>query len=143
MPIVRIKSIDPLLDLADALLDGGLPVVEISMGTPGALAGIERLSRALGDSMLIGVGTVLSPAMCRQAISAGAQFVVSPHFDPEIIAVTKEYGKASLPGARIPQLGNFSRAAAAGADLVKVFPATQLGPELHSRTTGPRCRICA
>lgn len=126
MPIVRMKSIDPLLDLARAILAGGLPVIEVSMGTPGALAGIERLCNALGDSMLIGVGTVLDAAMCRDAISAGAQFVVSPHFDPEIVAVTRKNSKASIPGALTPT--EIVRAATAGADMVKLFPATQGGP---------------
>ena len=126
MPIVRMKSIDPLLHLAEALLAGGLTVIEVSLGTPGALAGIERLSKVLGDALLIGVGTVLSQEMCRDALSAGAQFVVSPHFDAGIVAVTKQGGKVSIPGAYTPT--EIVQAAAAGADLVKVFPSTQLGP---------------
>jgi 2-dehydro-3-deoxyphosphogluconate aldolase/(4S)-4-hydroxy-2-oxoglutarate aldolase len=135
MPIVRMKSIGPLLNLAEALLAGGLRMIEVSMGTPGALEGIEQLSRTMGDGLLIGVGTVLSPAMCRDAISAGAQFVVSPHLDAAIVAATKQAGKASLPGAFTPT--EIVNAMAAGADLVKVFPSTQLGPDYIRELLAP------
>jgi 2-dehydro-3-deoxyphosphogluconate aldolase/(4S)-4-hydroxy-2-oxoglutarate aldolase len=126
VPVVRAGSIDVLPELAKALMAGGIPVIEVTMTTPRALLGIERLADTVGDTMVIGVGTVLDAATCRDAIAAGAQFVVSPHFDPQIVAATKRYGKASVPGAYTPT--EIVTATVAGADLVKVFPSAGLGP---------------
>lgn len=126
VPVVRANSIDVLPELAKALMAGGIPVIEVTMTTPKALLGIERLAETVGDTMVIGVGTVLDATTCRDAIAAGAQFVVSPHFDPQIIAATKRYGKASVPGAYTPT--EIVSATVAGADLVKVFPSSGLGP---------------
>ena len=87
--IIRADSTDRLSELAGALVAGGVVNVEVTMTTPKALAGIERLTKELGDSAVLGVGTVLDAATCRSAIEAGAQFIVSPHFDPEIVAATR------------------------------------------------------
>ncbi len=124
--VIRARSKDQLLDLAAALLAGGVPSIEVTMTTPKAIAGIEMLADAMGDKAVIGVGTVIDASTCRDAISAGAQFVVSPIFDPEIVATTKRYGKISVPGAFTPT--EILKAWSAGADVVKVFPSTTLGP---------------
>jgi len=126
IPVVRASSIEVLPELAKALLSAGINVIEVTMTTPKALLGIERLVENYGDQMVIGVGTILDAATCRDAISAGAQFVVSPHFDREIIETTKRYGKGSVPGAYTPT--EILGATVAGADLVKVFPSAGLGP---------------
>jgi 2-dehydro-3-deoxyphosphogluconate aldolase / (4S)-4-hydroxy-2-oxoglutarate aldolase len=126
VPVVRASSINVLPELAKALMAGGIPVIEVTMTTPKALLGIERLVENLGDTMVVGVGTVLDAATCRDAIAAGAQFVVSPHFDPQIVEATKRYGKASVPGAYTPT--EIVTATVAGADMVKVFPSAGLGP---------------
>jgi 2-dehydro-3-deoxyphosphogluconate aldolase/(4S)-4-hydroxy-2-oxoglutarate aldolase len=126
VPVVRVSSIEVLPEMARALMAGGIPVIEVTMTTPRALIGIERLADTVGDTMVIGVGTVLDAATCRDAIAAGAQFVVSPHFDPQVVAATKRYGKASVPGAYTPT--EIVNATVAGADLVKVFPSAGLGP---------------
>jgi 2-dehydro-3-deoxyphosphogluconate aldolase/(4S)-4-hydroxy-2-oxoglutarate aldolase len=126
VPVVRANSIDVLPELAKALMAGGIPVIEVTMTTPKALLGIERLVETAGDTMVVGVGTVLDAATCRDAIAAGAQFVVSPHFDPQIVEATKRYGKASVPGAYTPT--EIVTATVAGADMVKVFPSAGLGP---------------
>ena len=84
------------------------------------------LADKFGDQAVVGVGTVLDSATCADAIHAGAQFIVSPAFDPEIVATTKRYGKISIPGAFTPT--EILRAWTAGADVVKVFPSTTLGP---------------
>jgi 2-dehydro-3-deoxyphosphogluconate aldolase / (4S)-4-hydroxy-2-oxoglutarate aldolase len=124
--VIRAQSKDQLIDIANALLEGGVPSIEVTMTTPRAIAGIEMLADRLGDRAIVGVGTVIDAATCRDAIAAGAQFVVSPVFDPEVVATTKRYGKISVPGAFTPT--EILRAWSAGADVVKVFPSTALGP---------------
>jgi 2-dehydro-3-deoxyphosphogluconate aldolase/(4S)-4-hydroxy-2-oxoglutarate aldolase len=124
--VIRAPSKEALLDIANALLAGGVPAIEVTMSTPKAIAGIEMLADKLGDKAVIGVGTCLDAATARDAIAAGAQFVVSPAFDPQVVETTRRYGKISIPGAYTP--GEILRAWSAGADVVKVFPATTLGP---------------
>ena len=133
--VMRAPSAEILIDISHALLAGGLPTIEVTMTTPKAIAAIERLSDQLGDKAVIGVGTVLDAATCRDAISAGAQFVVSPHFDPEIIQITRRYAKVSIPGAMTPT--EILAAWSAGADLVKVFPSTAFGPGYIKDLLGP------
>ncbi len=135
VPVVRAKSVEHLLDLAKALSAGGVPVIELTMTTPRAIEGIATLREKLGDSMLIGVGTVLNAETARRAIDAGAQFVVSPGFDPETVAATLKLGKVSIPGAFTPT--EIIRAASAGADVVKVFPSTALGPAYFKDVLAP------
>src|SRR6478752_1147059 len=125
--VIRAQSKEQLAPIAQALLEGGVPSIEVTMSTPKALAGIEALADALGDKAIIGVGTVLDAHTARDAIAAGAQFVVSPVLDEEIIATTKRYGKISIPGAFTPT--EILRAWTLGADVVKVFPSTSLGPQ--------------
>jgi len=124
--VIRAPSKEVLPDIVSALLAGGVPAIEVTMSTPKAIAGIEYLADKLGDRAIIGVGTCLDAATARDAISAGAQFVVSPAFDPQIVETTRRYGKISIPGAYTPT--EILRAWTAGADVVKVFPATTLGP---------------
>ncbi|HEY8669166.1 MAG TPA: bifunctional 4-hydroxy-2-oxoglutarate aldolase/2-dehydro-3-deoxy-phosphogluconate aldolase [Tepidisphaeraceae bacterium] len=124
--VIRAQSSDQLVNIAEALLAGGVTCVEVTMTTPKAIAGIEKLADTLGDRALLGVGTVLDAATARDAIAAGAQFVISPNFDEEVVATTKRYGKISIPGAFTPT--EILRAWTHGADVVKVFPSTVLGP---------------
>ncbi|MDB5324084.1 MAG: 2-dehydro-3-deoxyphosphogluconate aldolase [Phycisphaerales bacterium] len=133
--VIRAQSKDQLAPIAQALLDGGVPSIEVTMSTPKALAGIEALADALGDKAIIGVGTVLDAHTARDAIAAGAQFVVSPILDEAIIATTKRYGKISIPGAFTPT--EILRAWTAGADVVKVFPSTSLGPQYFKDILAP------
>ena len=112
--VIRAPSKEVLPQIAEALLAGGVPSIEVTMSTPKAIAGIEFLADRLGDKAIIGVGTCLDEATCRDAIAAGAQFVVSPVFDPEIVATTIRYGKISVPGAYTPT--EILRAWSAGAD---------------------------
>jgi 2-dehydro-3-deoxyphosphogluconate aldolase/(4S)-4-hydroxy-2-oxoglutarate aldolase len=133
--VIRAQSKDQLPSIAQALLDGGVPTIEVTMSTPKALAGIEALADSLGDKAIIGVGTVLDAHTARDAIAAGAQFVVSPILDEDIIATTKRYGKISIPGAFTPT--EILRAWTAGADIVKVFPSTSLGPQYFKDILAP------
>ena len=124
--VIRANSKDQLAGLTEALLAGGVMGIEVTMSTPKAIAGIEMLADKFGDSAVIGVGTVIDAATARDAIAAGAQFVVSPVFDPEIVATARRYGKAVIPGGFTPT--EILKAWTAGADVVKVFPSTVLGP---------------
>lgn len=133
--VIRAQSKDQLKDIAAALIEGGVPSIEVTMSTPKAIAGIEMLADALGDKAIVGVGTVLDAATARDAIAAGAQFVVSPILDPEIIATTRRYGKISIPGAFTPT--EILKAWTAGADVVKVFPSTSLGPTYFKDILAP------
>ena len=133
--VIRAESTDLLSDLARALLAGGVVSVEVTMTTPGALAGIERLARELGDSAVLGVGTVLDAATCRNAIEAGAHFIVSPHFDPETVATARRYARISIPGGYTPT--EILSAWTAGADLVKVFPSASVGPRFFRDLLAP------
>lgn len=133
--VIRAPSKDMLIDIANALLAGGVPGIEVTMSTPKAIAGIEMLADQLGDKCVVGVGTVLDAATAKDAIQAGAQFVVSPTFEPEIVETTKRYGKISVPGAFTPT--EIMRAWGAGADVVKVFPSTALGPSYFKDILAP------
>ena len=137
--VIRAQSKDQLLEIGKALLDGGVPAIEVTMSTPKAIAGIEMLADKYGDQAVIGVGTVIDAATCADAIHAGAQFIVSPAFDPEIVATTKRYGKISIPGAFTPT--EILRAWTAGADVVKVFPSTTLGPRYFRDVLAPLPQI--
>jgi 2-dehydro-3-deoxyphosphogluconate aldolase/(4S)-4-hydroxy-2-oxoglutarate aldolase len=133
--VIRARSAESLKSIAHALLAGGIPAIEVTMSTPKAIAGIEALADELGDKAAIGVGTVLDAATARDAIHAGAQFVVSPTFDEQIVQTTRRYGKISIPGAYTPT--EILRAWTAGADVVKVFPSTGLGPKYFKDLLAP------
>ncbi|HYO10452.1 MAG TPA: bifunctional 4-hydroxy-2-oxoglutarate aldolase/2-dehydro-3-deoxy-phosphogluconate aldolase [Tepidisphaeraceae bacterium] len=137
--VIRAPSKDLLPDIADALVAGGVLGIEVTMSTPKAIEGIELLADRMGDKIVIGVGTVLDAATAADAIHAGAQFVLSPAFDPEVVATTKRYGKISVPGAFTPT--EIVRAWTAGADVVKVFPSTALGPAYFKDILAPLPQI--
>lgn len=133
--VIRAASTEPLPDLAKALLAGGVVSIEVTMTTPGALEGIRMLAQRFGGEAVIGVGTVLDVETCRRAIQAGAHYVVSPHFDAQIVAATLELGKVSMPGAFTPT--EILRAWAGGADVVKVFPSASVGPNYFRDVLAP------
>ena len=133
--VIRAQSKEQLIDIIEALLAGGVPAIEVTMSTPKAISGIEMLADRYGDKAVVGVGTVIDPATARDAISVGAQFVVSPVFDPAIVETTRRYGKISIPGAFTPT--EILRAWSAGADVVKVFPSTSLGPAYFKDILAP------
>jgi 2-dehydro-3-deoxyphosphogluconate aldolase/(4S)-4-hydroxy-2-oxoglutarate aldolase len=133
--VIRANSKDQLIGITEALLAGGVPAIEVTMSTPKAIAGIEMLADRFGDTAVIGVGTVIDAATAQDAIAAGAQFVVSPVFDEEIVATARRYGKIVIPGAFTPT--EILRAWSAGADVVKVFPSTGLGPQYFKDILAP------
>jgi 2-dehydro-3-deoxyphosphogluconate aldolase/(4S)-4-hydroxy-2-oxoglutarate aldolase len=124
--VIRAKSKDQLVGLTEALLAGGVPSIEVTMTTPDAIAGIRLLAQKFGDSAAVGVGTVTDAKTAREAIAAGAEYVVSPILNLEIIETVRSLGKIVIPGAFTPT--EIFSAWKAGADVVKVFPSTGLGP---------------
>jgi 2-dehydro-3-deoxyphosphogluconate aldolase/(4S)-4-hydroxy-2-oxoglutarate aldolase len=125
IPVVRATSADEAMRAIDAIREGGVSVLEITMTVPGAVGVIEQLSKKYGDDVLVGAGTVLDPETARVCMLAGAQFVVSPALNVETIACCRRYGVAIMPGALTPT--EVVQAWTAGADFVKVFPAGALG----------------
>ena len=125
IPVVRATSADEAMRAIDAIREGGVSVLEITMTVPGAVGVIEQLSKKYGNDVLVGAGTVLDPETARVCMLAGAQFVVSPALNVETIACCRRYGVAIMPGALTPT--EVVQAWTAGADFVKVFPAGALG----------------
>ncbi|MEM7130157.1 MAG: bifunctional 4-hydroxy-2-oxoglutarate aldolase/2-dehydro-3-deoxy-phosphogluconate aldolase [Chloroflexota bacterium] len=123
--IVRLDSGELLIEVTEALLAGGISVIEFTLTTPGALKAIEQTVTQFGERVLIGAGTVLDPETARAAILAGAEFIVTPTTNVETIKLCRRYGKPIMPGAMTPT--EILTAWEAGADIVKVFPAGQLG----------------
>lgn len=124
--VVRAKSPEQVIPLSEALLAGGVVAIEITMTTPKAILAIHEASQKFGSRALIGVGTVLTPETCREAIAAGAEFVVSPITRPEIAKVAQAANKPVMLGAYTPT--EAQTAYEAGSDFIKIFPADGLGP---------------
>ena len=135
VPVIRAKSADVLIDVARALLAGGIPVVEVTMSVPGAIDGIRRIVQTFGTDLLVGVGTVTKPEQVEEAVAAGAEFVVGPVLVPEVVAATRQRGKVSIPGAYTPT--EIFQAHHLGADIIKVFPASVGGPAYFKALLAP------
>jgi 2-dehydro-3-deoxyphosphogluconate aldolase / (4S)-4-hydroxy-2-oxoglutarate aldolase len=124
VPVVRAQSAAEALQVVDAIREGGVPVLEITMTVPGAVAVMEEVAGRFPD-VLVGAGTVLDPETARVCILAGARFVVSPALNLATIEVCRRYSVAVMPGALTPT--EVLTAWTAGADVVKVFPCGALG----------------
>jgi len=124
VPVLRASSVEKALALASAIADGGVTVLEVTMTVPGAIEVMRRLAQERPD-ILIGAGTVLDPETARMCILEGAKFVVSPALNIGTIEMCHRYSIAVLPGALTPT--EVVTAWQAGADVVKVFPASALG----------------
>jgi 2-dehydro-3-deoxyphosphogluconate aldolase/(4S)-4-hydroxy-2-oxoglutarate aldolase len=120
--IVRGADAQDVVKIANALKEGGIKLIEITMNSPEALTAIEKVSKEMGGDMHVGAGTVLDPETARAAILAGAKFILSPTVNLETIKMTKRYGAVSIPGAFTPTeiLSAFEN----GGDIIKVFPAS-------------------
>lgn len=124
--IVRLRDGSNMADIAAALIEGGIRALEFTLTTPGAVEAIAACRARFGDGALIGAGTVMDAQGARSCLQAGAQFLVSPHLDPSLIAAAHEAGALAMPGALTP--GEIVAAWRAGADVVKVFPIRAFGP---------------
>jgi 2-dehydro-3-deoxyphosphogluconate aldolase/(4S)-4-hydroxy-2-oxoglutarate aldolase len=125
IPVLRASSAEMGHALVDAMMAGGVTVIEVTMTVPNATTLLGELKQKHGDSLLLGSGTVTDAAQAQATIEAGAEFVVSPSLHLDVIAKTKELGKVSIPGALTPT--EVITAWRAGADYVKVFPCSAMG----------------
>lgn len=123
--IMRGLPPEQVLKVAQALYEGGIRVLEITMNSEEPLAAIRKVTEAFGDRMVVGAGTVLDTEMTTAAVAAGAKFVLSPIVEQDVIRATKDLGAVSIPGAYTPT--EIYTAFKWGADLIKVFPATSPG----------------
>ena len=137
--IIRANSSNELIEAADAIKTGGVNVIEITMTTPDALRVISDVSATFGDAILIGVGSVLDSETARAAIMAGAEFVVCPITKPEVIEICNRYAKVVIPGAFTPT--EILSAWETGADYVKVFPSSVVGPSYIKDIKAPLPQI--
>ncbi len=131
LAICRGLSTETVLEVAPALRLGGVEVIEITLDSPGALESIAALS----GEMTVGAGTVRSTAGAADAVAAGAEFLISPHVDPEIVRWAVAHDVPAIPGAFTAT--EILTAWNAGASGVKVFPAAALGPEIVATLLGP------
>lgn len=123
--IVRLDNAEHFMRVAEALKAGGVSVVEFTVSTPGALGALKDVTARFSSDILIGAGTVLDPETARAAILAGAEFIVTPTANLKTIALCKRYAKPVVAGAMTPT--EMLTVWEAGADLVKVFPARNIG----------------
>lgn len=125
VPIVRTSSAEMAIAATEAVFEGGIPCVEITMTVDGAIKALEAVADRYGDRIILGAGTVLDPETARACMLAGAQFFVTPSLNTRTIEMAKRYSKAIFPGALTPT--EILTAWEAGADGVKVFPCSALG----------------
>jgi 2-dehydro-3-deoxyphosphogluconate aldolase/(4S)-4-hydroxy-2-oxoglutarate aldolase len=137
--IMRTQSSEQLLHAADAIREGGVCAIEVTMTTPGVLSVIEQAVTRYGPDVLFGAGTVLDAESARAAILAGAQFIVAPTLNAELVALCRRYSVPVLPGAYTP-----TEALTAwewGASMVKIFPASVGGPAYIKALKAPLPQI--
>ena len=133
--VIRLKDPARLRAVVDAMMEGGVRALEVTMTVPRAIELIRELAPALPAGFLLGAGTVTDPVTARAVIDAGASFVVSPVFRPDVIAACHERDVPSMPGCFSPT--EILAAHECGADIVKVFPATMLGPQFIKDVRAP------
>src|SRR6202795_3405839 len=137
--VVRSPDSSLLVEVARALADGGVTVVEITMSVPNALDVLKQVRQALGERIVLGAGTVLDPETARAVLLAGAEFIVAPTLNLDVIRLCQRYDKLVMPGAFTPT--EILSAWEAGADIIKVFPADVVGPAFFKALRGPLPQI--
>jgi 2-dehydro-3-deoxyphosphogluconate aldolase / (4S)-4-hydroxy-2-oxoglutarate aldolase len=133
--IIRSPSGEQLVDVAEALVAGGIDVLEVTFTVPDALGVLASVRKKLGNRILLGAGTVLDPETARAALLAGAEYIVTPTVNPSVIEMCRRYDKVVMPGAFTPT--EVLTAWEAGADVVKLFPAEIGGPGHVRALKGP------
>jgi 2-dehydro-3-deoxyphosphogluconate aldolase/(4S)-4-hydroxy-2-oxoglutarate aldolase len=131
IPVMRAESRVHVSAVVETLLAANLPIIEITMTVPDALASIVEISRRFGNRLLVGAGTVTDAETAQRAVDAGAQFIVSPGVVEEVIDAALRGGVLALPGALTPT--EIIRALAAGASMVKIFPIAAVGGASYIR----------
>jgi len=133
--VIRLSDPAKLREVVDAIARGGVRAIEVTMTVPGAVGLIRELAPALPDGFLLGAGTVTDAATAHAVVDAGAVFVVSPVFKPDVVAACHARDVAVMPGCFSPT--EILAAHESGADMVKLFPATALGPGFIKDVRGP------
>lgn len=134
--VVRAENAEQAMKIADACIEAGIAAIEITFTVPGAADVIAQLSKAYANGeVIIGAGTVLDPETARAAILAGAQYVVSPCLNEEVVKLCLRYQIACMPGAMT--IREVVACMEAGADIVKVFPGELFGPAFIKAVKGP------
>ncbi len=133
--VIRLRDPGKLRAVVDAIVAGGVRALEVTMTVPGAVELIRGLAPTLPEGFLLGAGTVIDAETARAVIDAGAQFVISPVFKREVIVACHERGVPVAPGCFTPT--EILEAHEAGADIVKLFPATTLGPQYIKDVRAP------
>ena len=127
---------DQMVDVARAVHDGGVRALELTADATRCSEQVAAVDRALSDTdAIVGVGTVMDPAAARNAIEAGAEFILGPHLDEDVIEVCNRAGVLCIPGIMTPT--EAADAMAAGADMLKLFPASTVGPGHIGSIQGP------
>lgn len=133
--VIRLADPAKMIKVAEAIFEGGVSAIEITMTVPNAIKVIEETSKSVGGRMLIGVGSVLDAETAQRAIDAGARYVVSPIFKKEIIYTAQKNDVPAIPGCFTPT--EILTASEAGADIIKVFPADVLGMAFFKGVLAP------
>ncbi|MBU8879889.1 bifunctional 4-hydroxy-2-oxoglutarate aldolase/2-dehydro-3-deoxy-phosphogluconate aldolase [Bacillus sp. FJAT-29790] len=133
--VIRRPKAEQIAFIAEALVNGGVGALEITVETPGVFRMIEQIKQEFGQQVLVGAGTVLDAETAKTAIEAGSDFIFSPIVDEKTIEMTNSYGKISIPGAMTPT--EIVKAYQAGADILKIFPGNSLGPNYLKELKGP------
>lgn len=137
--VIRARSGELLVDVAEALLAGGVTVMEVTFTVPFATRILEQVADRLGDKIILGAGTVLDAETARAAMLAGADFIVAPNTNLDVIRSCRRYSKVVMPGALTPT--EVIAAWEAGADIVKIFPSDFVGPAYLKALHGPLPQI--
>lgn len=135
--IAIVRGIEPesVLPLAEALYAGGVEVIEVTCNSTRYLESITALKSKMGDKMKVGAGTVINPVMAQLVIDAGADFVLSPDFNPDVISMVHEKQRLMIPAVMTPS--EILQACRLGVDLLKLFPANSLGIDYLKEIQGP------
>lgn len=135
--IAIVRGIEPesVLPLAEALYAGGVEVIEVTCNSTRYLESITTLKNKMGDKMKVGAGTVINPVMAQLVIDAGADFVLSPDFNPDVISMVHEKQRLMIPAVMTPS--EILQACRLGVDLLKLFPANSLGIDYLKEIQGP------
>ena len=135
VPILRLRDHGQAVAVAETLVAAGVRTLELTVGAPAAPKAVAAVVAAVGDRVPVGAGTVLDPDAARQVAALGAEFCVSPHFDPAVVEAALAAGLVPLPGTFTPS--EIAAARAAGAPMVKLFPAGPVGPGYLKALLGP------
>jgi 2-dehydro-3-deoxyphosphogluconate aldolase/(4S)-4-hydroxy-2-oxoglutarate aldolase len=137
--VVRSESPDRLVEVVRALAEGGVTAAEITFTVPNAIEVIRKVRDAMGDSIVLGAGSVLDPETARAALLAGAEYIVGPNLNLDVIRLCRRYAKVVMPGALTPT--EVVAAWEAGADVVKIFPSDLGGPPYIKALRAPLPQI--